>query len=190
MVLNDAGKMIQSVWDEIPKFYMGIDVDASQIMPNHIHGIILIQNEFAFAVGAGPRACPEISDIHTNTIEKSQNKIEKLYDIIGKSMNAIEQSQNIIGQPMNAIGQPQGVAPTGLKILSLPDIVHRFKTMTTKKYSDGVKNNNWSPFPGKLWQRNYYEHIIRDEDSLNRIREYIQNNPSNWGKDEFFFANP
>ncbi len=54
MRLNDAGKMIQTVWDAIPKYYPGIDIDAYQIMPNHIHGIIII-------VGAGPRACPESS---------------------------------------------------------------------------------------------------------------------------------
>lgn len=79
------------------------------------------------------------------------------------------------------IGQPQGVAPTGL---SLSDVVHRFKTMTTKLYCDGVKQNGWHVFAGKLWQRNYYEHIIRDESDLNRIREYIQNNPLQWDMDE------
>ena len=51
--------------------------------------------------------------------------------------------------------------------------------MTTKKYSDGVKNDNWQPFLGKLWQRNYYEHIIRDETVLEKIRLYIVNNPYN-----------
>jgi REP element-mobilizing transposase RayT len=73
-------------------------------------------------------------------------------------------------------GQPQGVAPTR----SLPDVVRRFKSLTTKRYSDGVKQSGWVPFPGKLWQRNYYEHIIRNERSLDRIREYILNNPLRW----------
>ena len=41
-------------------------------------------------------------------------------------------------------------------------------------------------FIGKLWQRNYYEHIIRNENDLNRIRKYIRNNPSNWTKDKLF----
>jgi putative transposase len=62
-------------------------------------------------------------------------------------------------------GQPQGVAST----MSLPDIVHRFKTITTKRYADGVKQNGWKPFPGKLWQRNYYEHIIRNDNEIHRI---------------------
>ena len=77
-------------------------------------------------------------------------------------------------------GQPQGVAPTGL---SLSDVVHRFKTMTTKRYADGVKQQGWPPFSAKLWQRNYWEHIIPNEVELGAIREYIQNNPAQWELD-------
>jgi len=51
MTLNDAGWMVKTVWDEIPEYYPGVDIDAFQIMPNHIHGIII--------VGAGPCACPD-----------------------------------------------------------------------------------------------------------------------------------
>ena len=145
MVLNDAGEMVQHVWNENPQFYEGIDIDNFQIMPNHIHGIIMI-------VGAGPCARPD--NKKTNHDYGSNNHK----------------------------GQPQGVAPT----LSLSDIVHRFKTMTTKQYCDGVKYNNWPAFKTRLWQRNYYEHVIRDEPDLNRIREYIKNNPANWETDEYF----
>jgi len=56
--------------------------------------------------------------------------------------------------------------------------------MTTNDYIQGVKNHQWHPFPGKLWQRNYYEHIIRNEDDLEAIREYIINNPIRWADDE------
>jgi REP element-mobilizing transposase RayT len=51
-------------------------------------------------------------------------------------------------------------------------------------YSDGVKQRDWPPFPGRLWQRNYYEHVIRDDEDLNKIREYIFTNPNNWFEDE------
>jgi len=64
----------------------------------------------------------------------------------------------------NESGQPHRVAPT------LVDIVHWFKTMTTNKYIRGVKEGDWLPFRKKLWQRNYYEHVIRDEDELNHFR--------------------
>ena len=49
--------------------------------------------------------------------------------------------------------------------------------MTTNEYIRGVKKHDWPPFAGKLWQRNYFDRIIRDEDELNRIREYILYNP-------------
>jgi putative transposase len=78
---------------------------------------------------------------------------------------------------------------------SLGKIVQWFKTMTTNRYIAGVKQTGWHPFPGKLWQRNYYEHVIRSEESLNSIREYITTNPLRWhldrenrfaqGKDDF-----
>ena len=55
--------------------------------------------------------------------------------------------------------------------------------MSTNEYIRGVKQRGWPPFPGKLWQRNYYDHIIRNESELERIREYIVNNPLKWESD-------
>ena len=57
------------------------------------------------------------------------------------------------------------------------------KTLTTRRYTDGVKQSEWKPFPGRLWQRNYYEHVIRKDESLNRIREYIVTNPARGQQD-------
>jgi REP element-mobilizing transposase RayT len=128
MRLNQSGRMVETVWEEIPCFYPGIDIDTFIVMPNHVHGIIL--------VGAAPRGRPDS-------------------------------------------WQPQGVAPT----LSLPDVVHRFKTLTTKRYVNGVKQSGWTKFPGRVWQRNYFDHIIRSEEYLNRIREYIIANPQQWASD-------
>ena len=65
----------------------------------------------------------------------------------------------------------------------LQTVIQWFKTMTTNEYIRGVKQNGWSTFPGKLWQRNYYEHVIRNENEFNRIREYIVNNPMQWELD-------
>jgi REP element-mobilizing transposase RayT len=61
--------------------------------------------------------------------------------------------------------------------------VQWFKTMTTNEYIRGVKQNHFPEFSGKLWQRNYYEHIIRNDDDLNRTHEYIINNPLKWEAD-------
>ena len=134
--LNDAGKMVERVWSELTGHYPGVELDEFIVMPNHMHGIIVL-------VGAGPRACPDQMGLHTPT------------------------------------GQPRGVAPT----MSLPDVVHRFKTLTTKLYADGVHQSHWPPFAGRLWQRNYHEHIIRDEADLARIRRYITDNPARWTED-------
>ncbi|MFH1798148.1 MAG: transposase [Candidatus Omnitrophota bacterium] len=61
-----------------------------------------------------------------------------------------------------------------------------FKRMSTNEYIRHVKDDGWARFEKPLWQRNYYEHIIRDEKDLNRIREYIQNNPLNWTDDRYY----
>ena len=58
--------------------------------------------------------------------------------------------------------------------------MQRYKTMTTKRYTDGVKQNGWPGFDGKLWQRSYHDRIVRNDEELNRIRKYIINNPSKW----------
>jgi len=58
--------------------------------------------------------------------------------------------------------------------------------MTTNKYTDGVKQNDWQPFPAKLWQRNYYEHVIRNEEDYLKIAAYIQTNPKRWQADTYY----
>ena len=70
-----------------------------------------------------------------------------------------------------------GGAQTG-RASSLGDIVGAFKSLTTHGYVLGVRERGWLPFDGKLWQRNYFEHIVRNEDEMDRIRQYIEDNPS------------
>ncbi len=59
-------------------------------------------------------------------------------------------------------------------------VIQWFKTMTTNEYIRNVQQHNWHRFTGKLWQRGYYEHVIRNHTELNNIREYIKNNPLNF----------
>jgi putative transposase len=138
MVLSDPGQTVQTIWREMPQHYPGAEVDAFVVMPNHVHGIIILVGATP-RVGATPCGCPESS------------------------------------------GQARGPAPT--RPLSLADVVHRFKSLTTARYRLGVPQDGWQAFPGRLWQRNYYEHIIRDEEELNRIRQYITDNPARWDDD-------
>ena len=66
---------------------------------------------------------------------------------------------------------------------TIGDAMDWFKTMSTNAYIRGVKTHSWQPFDKKLWQRNYYEHIIRNEQSYMKISEYIINNPAKWDID-------
>jgi len=66
----------------------------------------------------------------------------------------------------------------------LPTMIQWFKTLTTNEYIRAVKRGDFQPFDRRVWQRNYYEHIIRNETEFDAIRKYIANNPLNWGDDE------
>ena len=63
---------------------------------------------------------------------------------------------------------------------TLSRMVQWFKTMTTNAYIRGVDENQWEPFSGRLWQRSYFERIVRHEAELNAIRQYIEENPQRW----------
>jgi len=76
------------------------------------------------------------------------------------------------------------VHPYGTRRGSLGRMVQAFKSQTTLEYIRNVKANSWRSFPGKLWQSNYYEHIIRDENDYGKIAGYIINNPLQWDMDE------
>ena len=65
----------------------------------------------------------------------------------------------------------------------LGKIIQWFKTMITNEYIENVKSHNWEAFNKRLFQRNYYEHIIRNNESLNQIRHYIFTNQDRWEKD-------
>jgi len=140
--INDVGMMIKEQWQQLPRRFNGIILDAFIVMPNHIHGIIKIvrtPNNMSEPVGA---------------------------PLVGA------QNENVGARNMDA------QKPT------LGDIIGAFKSLSTNEYIRGVKENGWVPFEEKLWHRNYYEHIIRDNNGLNKIREYIIENPSKWDDDE------
>ena len=75
-------------------------------------------------------------------------------------------------------GQTQGSAPT-----SLPDTMRRFKTLSTSRIRRANPESHCPSVVHPVWQRSYYEHVIRNDESLSRIREYIVNNPAQWSLD-------
>ena len=90
----------------------------------------------------------------------------------------------VVAPVLDISQQGAGTSPAPTKKPTLGDIIGAFKSITTHEYILGVDNKNWLQFYKRLWQRNYYEHVIRDEADLNRIRDYIQSNPANWDEDE------
>jgi REP element-mobilizing transposase RayT len=69
---------------------------------------------------------------------------------------------------------------------ALGEVMQWFKTVTTVRYSHGVRNHGWPPYDRRLWHRNYYDHIVRNDRDLERIRLYIEHNPANWSTDDYY----
>lgn len=77
----------------------------------------------------------------------------------------------------SSLAEPAARPPLGA-------IVGALKSLTTNAYARGVREQGWRPFEGRLWQRNYYERIVRDEADLGRVRAYIEQNPARWEEDD------
>jgi REP element-mobilizing transposase RayT len=136
MRLSPYGRVAQDKWNELPTHYPNAVLDTFVVMPNHIHGIIVI------SVGA-------VGAIHESPLQPP------------------------LQQPMDI---------TQRRLMLLPKIVGRFKMNSAKRINE-MRGTSGLP----VWQRNYYEPVIRNDKSLNKIREYIINNPAQW---EFDRENP
>jgi REP element-mobilizing transposase RayT len=130
MTLNENGKIIPQCWYDLPNHYLNCSLDSFIVMPNHIHGIIVISNENT--VGNGFKPFPNHG---------------------------------------------------------LSEIMRGFKTFSSRKIN--AAGNGSKPFPtidaknidSFQWQKSFFDHIIRNEESLNRIRQYIMYNPLKWELD-------
>ena len=91
------------------------------------------------------------------------------------------QYQKVVGADLRVCPKLRQGAHTGAPLHTM---MQWFKTMTSNEYIRHVKKHTWPPLQGKLWQRNYYERIIRNEAELIHTSEYILKNPSSWAEDE------
>ena len=170
MILNEAGKMVNDEWLKLPERFPNIRLHEYIVMTNHFHAILEI-----------------IPD-----------------DAVGATLVVAPENGGGLG-----MGQPRGVAPTKnppenptknppenptknpseniQKKKTLGDIMGAFQSITTVKYIQGVKTKDWKRFDRRLWQRNYWEHIIRNEKAYNKITKYIKNNSKNRGNDKLNF---
>jgi REP element-mobilizing transposase RayT len=135
--LNEYGHIAWRCWAEIPLHFPHAELDAFVVMPNHVHGIVIL------TVGAR-------------------------HDVVG-ARHAVPLQNGVFGK-MEQFGKP---VPG-----SIPTIVRSFKSASTR-HINALRGTPGAP----VWQRNYYEHIVRNEESLNRIREYIVTNPMRWALD-------
>jgi REP element-mobilizing transposase RayT len=149
VVLNKAGRMVDNVWAELPQRYPDVAIDTHVVMPNHFHGIIIIDDN-----------------------RRGESCIRPELTGIGK-----------INQGEHKVPGEHKVRPYGTLDGTVGRVIQAFKSLTTNAYIHGVKNHNWRPFPGKLWQRNYYERIIRNDEELDNVRQYIHDNPGKWASD-------
>lgn len=131
MKLSEIGEIINQFWIEISYHFDNVHLDGFIVMPNHLHGIIMID----------VNCRGEVPSPYKGTLSNSQ----------GRETLPLQQKR-----------------PLG-------HVIGYFKYQSTKRI------NKIRGLPGvTIWQRNYYEHVIRNEDELNRIREYIINNPLQW----------
>ena len=157
MIMNDAGKMADKCWMEIPNHFPNVVLHEYVIMPNHVHGIIELvgdtnvgaENVGAENVGAENfLPLPNTAQLNVGVenfqpLQRKQNKFQKMIP--------------------HSIGS----------------IVKGYKIGVTKWMRQNTNIHN-------VWQRNYYEHIIRNEQSYQTISEYIINNPAKWADDKFY----
>jgi putative transposase len=165
MRLNDAGLMVEQWWNELGDKFPETLTESFRIMLNHLHAIFVIVGsglDMAALFGIG------LDDLDLDNAQNSESIVAPLK---GGHTGPPLQRVSVSGEPAERTRPKLG------------QMIQWFKTMTTNEYIRGVRNSDWRPFPGKLWQRDYYEHIVRDEVSTNRIREYVRDNPVRWHLD-------
>jgi putative transposase len=146
MQLSPSGAIVAEAWEWLAQQYPYVAIDEYVVMPNHFHGIIVIDAPTVGAVreppNEPPNEPPTIPSPSTPTV--------------------------------GAVREPPNKPPRK----SLGRLIGAFKTVSTKRI------NELNTTPGiSFWQRNYYEHIIRHENALDRIRRYIIRNPMKWAID-------
>lgn len=170
MRLNDVGNMAKKCWLEIPKHYPFVTLDIFVVMPNHIHGIIVIERPIV--VGANnhsPDPVPECVSAIGNGTNGNKNRTDEF----GFRANGNENRVDEFGFRANDYSPLRKPGTSG----TIGAVVRGFKIGVTKWCRAHARAN-------VVWQRNYYERIIRDDGEWNAFREYIEKNPEMWNGDE------
>jgi REP element-mobilizing transposase RayT len=151
--------MVEQAWKNISQYGSRIDLDEFIVMPNHIHGIVLIELD-----GLNP---------HCGQARRPAPTLTWDIEMVGAGFHPRPRSQSHSQSDSNSSRESE----------SIFDVIQRFKSWTTYQYQAGIKRQGATPLHHRLWQRGYYEHTIWNDADLNRIREYIRDNPKNWNAD-------
>ena len=185
MVLNTYGRVVTTFWQRIPRHFAWVELDEWVVMPNHIHGIIVITGR-----GEASRQSPDAErhgskgeahfplepipgDASPLLGDSRQSPDAERHGSKGEAHFPLEPIPGDASPLQRGDSRPAG-PPSG----SLGAIVGNFKSVTTRRI------NRIRKTPGaRVWQRNYYERVIRNERELNAVRQYIHNNPGHWSED-------
>lgn len=177
MVYSGIGRIAHKCWLEIPDHFPFVKLDSFVIMPNHVHGIIIINKNVS--VGAETQ----------NTASEHLQLGGDPQNVASVQLQLVDNPQNICNQnPISADDFPNICNKNPLQIdamknqfgpqsQNLASIVRGFKIGVTK-YARAIH-------PEFMWQARYHDIIIRDERSFINIANYILNNPAKWEKDKF-----
>ena len=180
--LNTNGEIARGSWLSIPRHFKNVELDEFVIMPNHLHGIIIIESsEVAGEALANQDFSQSFSEVAGEALA-NQDFSQSFSEVAGEALanQDFSEQQNLSSQCFApTVYTGERVKINGTKPQSLAAITQNYKSVSTRQI------NRMNKAKGNvIWQRNYYEHIIRNEEALNNIREYIVNNPINWVKDQ------
>jgi putative transposase len=173
MILNDAGKIAVDAWMQTPDIRSNVQLDAFVVMPNHIHGIIIITNR------RGESHSPGYKEVCRGELHSPG------YDMDECEQAESDSSHDKSNSPDNELHlcilqQGEYNSPLRSPSNNIGAIVRGYKSSVTRQ----VRLLDQSI--DHIWQRNYYEHIIRDEIAYKRIADYIHTNPVIWEGDKFY----
>jgi REP element-mobilizing transposase RayT len=171
MHLSHLGNIVHQAWDDLPTHYPNVVLDACCIMPDHIHGIIVLQD---MRRGGSVGQIAEPDRPISGTLPPPAKALTRP-GMDSNTPSSATPRPSLTGSPPSSAPTPPSPARAAQKPHGLPEIVRGFKTFSARRINH-VRGSPGAP----VWQRNYYEHILRGEDEWQSIRTYIQNNPAEW----------
>jgi putative transposase len=181
MKLSDIGKIAFDCWIEIPKHFPFVKLDALVIMPNHVHGIIIIDKPVEtqyFTCHNQNDQYNNKRDVETQDFASQNNQCNNERNIktqdFASQNNQCNNERNIETQDFASLRIPKN--KFGPQSKNLASIIRGFKI--------GVTKNARQIHADFSWQSRFHDRIIRDNNQFERIQTYINNNPLHWEKDK------